>query len=446
MVVLYYEQALTALTGPGRILVTSAGNSGNLPIHAGTKANAGESPFIILTAMNVCELIKNFCPELPGFYASAMDLWYEAGTLDSIGISKINPMTFQQTEEFIIRVGEANQNIPLMNENEAISLLDFDARTINHPENGDGNLFIMLHNGAQGNIVLENTFWVFQFYGTEGPKFDLWASAPVPEGMGIPPLPSLVFGDNQMTVGSPGTAIGAISVASYVTSNQWIDENGETQNREVQIGAISDFSSRGPSRDGRVVPYIAAPGQSIASAMSSHLTPDIGYRLSSKLQGEPYILMNGTSMAAPHVTGAVALLLSQNPELDVEEVKNMLRENAIFDEFTETVPNNTWGYGKLNATNALVSMNIGNVTLARNQATLKLYPNPSTGEINIEVSGKINQLLNYSVVNNQGIIVKNINPNSNNTQIQVSDLPNGSYFFRIEEDGKFHYHPFIITK
>lgn len=109
-------------------------------------------------------------------------------------------------------------------------------------------------------------------------------------------------------------------------------------------GKIADFSSRGPSkRDGGVGPDITAPGVSVRSSI-----PGGSY-------GE--FMWSGTSMAGPHVAGAVALLWSARPELigQIDETTAILTAAATPKTTTEncggvsgeTVPNNTWGYGVL---------------------------------------------------------------------------------------------------
>ncbi len=110
-----------------------------------------------------------------------------------------------------------------------------------------------------------------------------------------------------------------------------------------ELGAIAPFSSRGPvSADGsgRVKPDVVAPGVDVLSAFP----------------GNTYEYSDGTSMAGPHVAGAVALLWSAVPSLigDVARTEELLTATAsvpaagLVDAACgdpETIPNNTFGYG-----------------------------------------------------------------------------------------------------
>ena len=119
-------------------------------------------------------------------------------------------------------------------------------------------------------------------------------------------------------------------------------------------GAISSFSSRGPSRypgekEGHIGPDVAAPGESINSA-----------------EGSGYASMSGTSMAGPHVVGEVALLISAKPALrgNVAEITNIVTSTATAKTSTQSCedvsgsahPNNTWGYGIIDAYAAVKSV------------------------------------------------------------------------------------------
>jgi len=65
--------------------------------------------------------------------------------------------------------------------------------------------------------------------------------------------------------------------------------------------------------------------------------------IGSALPGNKYAAWDGTSMATPHVTGAIALLLQANPKLTYAEVKSLLLETS------EKKADNQFGYGILNA-------------------------------------------------------------------------------------------------
>jgi subtilisin family serine protease len=109
------------------------------------------------------------------------------------------------------------------------------------------------------------------------------------------------------------------------------------------VGAIDDrnlisiSSSRGPSTCGQgehIFPSLVAPGIGI---------------LSTSL-GNGYAFSNGTSLAAPHVSGALALLLSAYPNLSVDEQERILLQSAL--DLGIDGPDNDYGHGKLDVLQA----------------------------------------------------------------------------------------------
>lgn len=173
----------------------------------------------------------------------------------------------------------------------------------------------------------------------------------------------VIGADNQQTIGGGlNSARRAISAGSYVTRWFWQASNGSTFGLIAadRTGDISTFSSLGPTRDGRVKPEIAAPGQMIISALSRTITTPPA--ASSIAVGGQHQVLNGTSMAAPQVAGVAALMLAINPTLTWEQIRTTIQQTANADAFTGAVPNNTWGAGKLDALEAVARTVQSNAT------------------------------------------------------------------------------------
>jgi len=149
----------------------------------------------------------------------------------------------------------------------------------------------------------------------------------------------------DMIIGMPGTCTNAITVASYNSKVEWQSIDGGSY-RFIEGFALHDlspFSSWGPRRDGALKPDLAAPGAAVVSVRADGYDPAV---MSIDPSGV-HAVMWGTSMAAPHVSGAIALMLQKDPSLTPAQIKSILLETARADQFTGAVPNTRWGAGKL---------------------------------------------------------------------------------------------------
>jgi uncharacterized repeat protein (TIGR01451 family) len=143
-------------------------------------------------------------------------------------------------------------------------------------------------------------------------------------------IPIFAAGNNgpkDRSIGSPGSYEIALAVGATDSDDE-----------------IADFSGRGPSPWDQIKPDISAPGVEVLST----------------LPGGSYGLMNGTSMAAPHVVGVIALMLQADSSLTYQDVVNILATTAT--PLGEITPNNAYGWGLVNAYAAAeVAANAGKV-------------------------------------------------------------------------------------
>ena len=142
-------------------------------------------------------------------------------------------------------------------------------------------------------------------------------------------------------------------MGAFNTKAVWPSLSGD-QNylASYPLGMLSSFSSQGPTRDGRTKPEISAPGAWVGAALSNDALWQ-GYLVHPD---GVHTMELGSSMAAPHVSGAAALLLSIDPQLTIGEVRSLLTNAATRDGFTGAVPNDRWGWGKLNVAAAVASV------------------------------------------------------------------------------------------
>ncbi|WP_169718941.1 S8 family peptidase [Aequorivita capsosiphonis] len=229
----------------------------------------------------------------------------------------------------------------------------------------------------------------------------------------------------------------------YVISEGWYDLDGVFRHFTGQgnPGEIWPGSSEGPTQDGRLAPDFATPGEIAFCAAS----PDTYYSRSRNIlvQGGNglYGIQNAVSAAAPLATGIMALMLEVKPNLTPAEIKPVLRNSCRTDSFTGTVPNNTWGYGKLDALLAIQNtINLGVDDLERK--AFSIYPNPSSGNFAIDlgreytdVTVQIYNMLGQQIYSSKYASAKTLEQEMNTSAgvyfVKVSTAKEGSKILRI---------------
>ena len=287
------------LGGKGNIMVKSAGNEGDRNRHAmGTVAAGGNENIELSAVMN-------------DRFDNIVDIWYDGA--DRFGFS-ITPPGGAATA--VVNPGNTT-SLNLPNGNEL-----FVDSTLNDPNNGDNRIYVTVGRGTASFI--ENGIWTITLTGqtVSNGGFHAWIERSNE--------PTFTFRrphrTNSHTISIPGTSHEVIAVGSYITTG-------------TGVGNLSTFSSRGPTRDDRPKPEISAPGEWITSARAKGISQGSGN----------YHAIRGTSMAAPHVAGVIALMLQKNNNLTQQQVRDCLMDHARNDAFTGAVPNNNWGAGKVDA-------------------------------------------------------------------------------------------------
>ncbi len=203
---------------------------------------------------------------------------------------------------------------------------------------------------------------------------------------------------------------------------------------------IAGFSSRGPvlaDNSNRLKPNVSAPGSGVRSSV-----PGGGYDFSS-----------GTSMAGPHVAGLVALMISANPQLagQVEVIESIIETTAVpkttdqqcGDIPGSEVPNNTYGFGRVDAlaaVEAAIALIETSVDDENQMPDVKVYPNPVNDQLYIELQQASGRVV-FEIMDMQGrhLLRQQWEVSGRSVQaVDVSSLPDGFYIYSISNGGKLY--------
>jgi subtilisin family serine protease len=340
-----FERGLDELAqGAGRAIVVSAGNEGDLAIHVSGSLQGGTRTFEIEA----------------GGREVTMEIWYPGASRFSISL------TAPSGGSLSALTGMGSGFLPTQ---DGIAYIDNASGGVN-PNNGDREAFLRITNTTSG------TRWrVAVRDESGGGRFDGWVTTDTGR---------IVGGDSTSTIDEPGNARAAITVGSFNTKGSWPSRMGEQDELdETPLGVLSGFSSQGPTRDGRTKPDLASPGAWICSTLSSSAA-SFDYLIHPD---GVHAMHRGTSMAAPHVAGAVALLFAVDPRLSGSEALDLLTRTARHDDYTGSVPNSRWGFGKLDVWAALLDLDPTEPpTPSGARPTVQVEANPAVDEAKFEVT------------------------------------------------------------
>lgn len=334
----------------GRIVVASAGNSGNIGnYHLKHESNSSDTSMFWI---DVKQTNSAF-----GIPAAFFDLW--ADTADFSGIQ------FSISAEKVIGGFERRQETVYLNSSSLTPAVHYDTL---YSISGDTIAKIELYNEVINGVyhlqlyipAPDSADYYFGFNFTGQGKFDVWSGSAfglsnfietgLPTPADYPGIENYVYPDSLSTIVSSWTCLeSVITVANLVGRNSYIDYDGNLEVLGGTPGDLSIASSRGPSRNGLIKPEIAAPGDVSLSAVALNWRANLisGGETNKLGEGGWHVRNGGTSMASPVLGGVAALYLERCSNGTWQDFKSKMITSANNDAFTGATPNIEWGYGKL---------------------------------------------------------------------------------------------------
>ena len=360
----------------GRIFVCSAGNDGGKSYHLKHESNSEDTIFTL------------FKPNPNRSWSNILsDLGAPTCAPACYGDSNVDFLAYADTSSF----NNVNMSISAFHNNRFVGRSEY----INIPSylNGDyqvdnfGNYFTTIKNTNNNTIgtvfmyasIINNDVYQFRFivnpdsvenytwgfHTTGNGTANIWSdetnyltSDIIKSSDSNFPFSTIPYNykdpDSLQTIYSSFQCLpSVITVGNYVNESGYVNNLGSWLDRGGIRGEISSTSSTGPTRNGLMKPEIAASGKTTVSSFPTYLLSSLSDNQLG--DGGLHYRNGGTSMSSPVVAGIAALYLEKCSQANYQNFKNNLINNAYSDEFTGEVPNYSFGYGKVDAFQTLIS-------------------------------------------------------------------------------------------
>jgi subtilisin family serine protease len=325
-------------------LVTIAGNNADKNTHATASVAPGDTVTVNFKIPNTAQ------PKI-------IEVWYSSANNNQLGCRIRPPFPLNATGEVLPQPTPARLRFPLGAGGQA----EIGSSLRNNLQFIHAVVIPPKPQGFEQQIAVDEWRLDLRNVAAAGPPIEFHAWVTFIDAV----KPSAQFRSHTSkasTVGIPGSARNVITVGSF--------KEGD---------GLSDFSGQGPTFDNRRKPDITAPGEDISAADSD--LPGCCREFWCRCCDVFHIDHDGTSQAAPHVTGAIALMLELNDGLTRVQVRDFLLDNARRDGETGPNPSNQWGAGKLNVAAAVNAVN-ATLPVPRTLAVAPVDPDsPSTEHV-----------------------------------------------------------------
>jgi subtilisin family serine protease len=305
------------LESEGRALVKSAGNEGAWQTHASGRIAVGETFDLEWIAGGGVQAPAS--PLHRDRTANTLEVWYSSRDRFRVRLSDPSLAVTGNIDPGQ-QLSTTLSNHPVYIESERF-----------HPLTGKARILVRVGIDPTTGFVASWT-WRVSLVGLEAidEEFDAWIERDARDASRNFADQSYFLNPNpEKTISPPGTIRRGVAVGNY-----------DHRSTPPKLAASS---SRGPTADGRPKPEVSAPGVKISSSNAG-----------GAASGRARILMTGTSMSAPHVTGVVAQLFQRNKTLTAAQIRAILIASARRPGVAQGSPfDPLWGYGAADAEEAV---------------------------------------------------------------------------------------------
>lgn len=355
----------------GRVLVAAAGNAGNIKYHVKTNLTTTDTLFTWFSN-NTSDLYYWVYGDTSDIKNVQFSIGVNRGNFNDLGRIPFQAYNYALQGQKVDTLKYNNKRIGIVKTNASIN------------SSGVYELFYYI----KADSI--NYKWRIESKGNG--KHDAWnfdlISTALPTSTFYPQMIHHVMPDTISTIVSGFQCSNeVITVGNYINLNKWYDVNNTLQTSAEVAGKIKETSSGGPTRKNIIKPDVVATGANVFSAMALGMQSNLVTNLPSAVaQGSMHVQGGGTSASAPVVAGLAALYLQAFPNANHQQVKQAIMNCAFTDGFTGAVPNNVYGYGKLDGMGAMLcTIFTGNKINSLNEG-IKIYPNPFNKQFKVALS------------------------------------------------------------